>query len=119
MPQNYDYPVFNITTYTIENIIAEKIRSLIERTKIRDYYDTWRLLQIDSINRPLIKQLFYDKCKGKDLNISSIEQMFPSDLQESLQTYYDTELTRLTLATPPPLHMLLKQLQNDLNFISK
>jgi len=50
-----------INVYTLEEMFAEKIRSLFERTRPRDLYDVWYL------NKKLIfdKSLFQKKCKYK------------------------------------------------------
>ena len=62
VPAMYDYPVFSLLTYTLDNILVEKMRSLIERTKIRDYYDTWRLLKTETWDEVLIREMFQGKC---------------------------------------------------------
>jgi len=41
-----DYPSFRVKTESIEEIFAEKLRAIIERTKCRDYYDVWRLTDL-------------------------------------------------------------------------
>ena len=35
---------FSVPVYSIEEILAEKLRSLLQRTRVRDYYDVWYLL---------------------------------------------------------------------------
>ena len=39
VPQIFDYPRFEVSVYSLENILAEKIRTLLERGKVKDYYD--------------------------------------------------------------------------------
>ena len=55
VPQAYDYPEFSALSYTLNNILAEKLRSMIERTRIRDYYDSWRLLKISAVDDDSVK----------------------------------------------------------------
>lgn len=45
VPSSYsDLADFEVTSYSLEEIVAEKIRSMIQRTKARDYYDAWKIL---------------------------------------------------------------------------
>ena len=111
---HYDYPDFNINTYTLENILAEKIRSMIERDKIRDYYDTWRLLQIEPIDHNLTASLFQKKCEGKGIKYRNINQILPEDIKDTLQPYYDSELLRLTGNTMPSLETIIQELSMEL-----
>ena len=111
--QTYDYPVFNALTYTLENILAEKMRSILERTRIRDYYDTWRILKVTPIDLEKTKTLFHKKCETRKIIFSNIQQFFPENLEETLEPYLHT-LTRLTAEPPPPLKELLKDLGKNL-----
>jgi predicted nucleotidyltransferase component of viral defense system len=112
--QTHDYVDSSIQTYTMENILAEKIRSLIERTKIRDYYDTWRLMKQNTINTKYTRTLFIEKCKGKNIKYKGITQFFPENILEQLQPYYEKDLTRLTPEPLPPLNTLLTELRTSL-----
>lgn len=53
----------NITIYSLEEIFAEKTRSLFERTRSRDLYDVWYLKNILDLD----KALFNKKCEFKKL----------------------------------------------------
>jgi predicted nucleotidyltransferase component of viral defense system len=47
LKQTYsDYPDFNLKVESLEEIFAEKLRAVIERSKCRDYYDVWQLLKL-------------------------------------------------------------------------
>jgi len=50
-----------IKVYTLEEILAEKVRSLFERTRPRDLYDVWYLNKKITFDKPL----FQKKCKYK------------------------------------------------------
>jgi uncharacterized protein len=50
-----------INVYTLEEMFAEKVRSLFERTRPRDLYDVWHLNKKMTFD----KQLFQKKCKYK------------------------------------------------------
>jgi len=113
VPQNYDYPEFSVLSYTLNNILAEKLRSMIERTRIRDYYDSWRLLKISAVDDDSVKDLFIKKCEGKDIIFQNVGVFFPDDLIETLEPYLDT-LTRLTVEPLPPLRQMIDELRKNL-----
>jgi predicted nucleotidyltransferase component of viral defense system len=61
-----------VITYQLEEIMAEKLRALFQRTRPRDLYDVWFMR-----NRPkseTILKVFSEKCKDKDiiLDINSL-----------------------------------------------
>lgn len=115
--KSYDCPEFSLQTYTLDTILAEKLRSLIERTKIRDYYDAWRLLGMNVVDAILVKRLFLKKCEGKGIVFEGVNQFFPENLAGTLQPYLHT-LTRLTSEPLPPLIKMLEELRMDIETLS-
>lgn len=62
-------PAVEVLVYPLEEILAEKMRTLLQRTEPRDLYDVWRLLtdyeaEIDLFRT---KSIFEDKCRFKGL----------------------------------------------------
>jgi uncharacterized protein len=53
----------SVTSYALEEIMAEKIRSLFQRTRSRDLYDIWQLA--DRVNREDVKSIILKKCEKK------------------------------------------------------
>jgi predicted nucleotidyltransferase component of viral defense system len=51
------------TSYALEEIMAEKIRSLFQRTRSRDLYDIWQLA--DHVNRESVRSIVHQKCDYK------------------------------------------------------
>ncbi|TFH15823.1 nucleotidyl transferase AbiEii/AbiGii toxin family protein [Candidatus Bathyarchaeota archaeon] len=115
VPKDYDYTSFSINTYSLENILAEKLRSMIERDKIRDYYDTWRLLKEESIDLESTVSLFNKKCKSKGITYRNISQILPENIKDILQPYYEGELLRLTVTPTVPLDTILHELSQKLS----
>lgn len=109
----YDYPEFNISTYSLNNILAEKLRSIIERTRIRDYYDSWRLLKMKTVDVEIIRTLFIKKCEGKGIMFKNVNGFFPENIVETLEPYLPT-LTRLTPEPLPPLKEMIEELRNNI-----
>ena len=59
-----------INVYTLEEMFAEKVRSLFERTRPRDLYDVWYLNKKMTFD----KSLFQNKCKHKKVE-PNIEEL--------------------------------------------
>lgn len=115
VPQRFDYPKFAVKVYAIDNILSEKMRAIIERGKIRDYYDVWRLLKTHKFDNQKVKKLFLQKCKSKSVVFTGMEQMFPDDIVKKLEPYLDTWLTRLSPEPLPPLETIIAELKTSLN----
>jgi predicted nucleotidyltransferase component of viral defense system len=114
IPRAYDYEVFDVTVYTLENILAEKMRTVLERGKIKDYYDVWRLLQLKDLNLEEVIDTFYQKCKSKGIEFKGVEQFFPKDIEIRLKQYEKVGLARLTSDPLPSLHGMLAHLRKSL-----
>ncbi len=106
-----DYPAQRLKVYTIENIISEKLRSMVQRHRIRDYYDVWKLIRVGNVDWGAVRQLLPGKCAFKGVRISSVKDLFPDGLEEILAPYQRRGLTRLTKEDLPPLNVLLAELK--------
>lgn len=56
-----------IRAYSLDEIVAEKIRALFERTRPRDLYDVWHLY--NEIDNEKVLNILYKKCMIKDVEI--------------------------------------------------
>ncbi|MFQ5750866.1 MAG: nucleotidyl transferase AbiEii/AbiGii toxin family protein [bacterium] len=110
-----DYPNFNIKVESLEEIFAEKLRSLIARTKCRDYYDIWRLLSID-FSKGKLRRLFKKKCELKGIQLTDVSSLLPKDASETLTPYWGRELGRLVNPLPD-LNIVLEELRVKLRFL--
>lgn len=117
VPQVFDYPSFAVRVYSLENILAEKMRTLIERGKVKDYYDVWKMLKVEKFDPIRVKGLFLQKCSAKGVAFTSLDQIFPPDLPETLKPYMKVGLTRLTTEPLPPLQTMLEELKSFLGKI--
>ncbi len=111
MPKVLDYPEFDVRVYSLDEILAEKTRAIIQRTKIRDYYDVWKLLKTKKFDREKVKALFLEKCKSKDVTFTSVDQFFPDGIVKTLEPYLETGLTRLSREPMPSLDDMLSELR--------
>jgi predicted nucleotidyltransferase component of viral defense system len=118
LKQSYsDYPIFKIKVESLEEIFAEKIRSLIERTKCRDYYDVWQLLGLKP-DLEKTKILFLKKCAIKQIKFKGHVPFFPNDLKDVLTPYWERELGRLVHPLPD-LDQVLADMRKSLGFFER
>jgi len=114
VPNVFDYPPYAVNVYTIETILAEKMRTLIERGKIRDYYDVWRLLKSQKYDKVNVKELFLRKCEAKGVVFEGIDQLFPIGIADSLKSHLEVGLTRLSSAPLPTIEIMIAELKTSL-----
>lgn len=58
-----------VLCYPLEEIIAEKIRAIFERTRPRDLYDIWKLYE--RVDMDAVKDVLKEKCQFKGISIES------------------------------------------------
>lgn len=114
VPARFDYPEFSVKAYSIETIIAEKMRSIIQRGYIRDYYDVWRLLGESDYDAKKTKDLFLKKCEAKETGYSDMEQFFPQDIEKKLEPYVEVGLGRLMRDEIPSIGKMLEEIRISL-----
>jgi len=62
-----DLPEFSVNVYGLKEILIEKLRSLFQRGKSRDYYDVWRLLAQNRFDMNEVAKLLIKKCELNDI----------------------------------------------------
>jgi predicted nucleotidyltransferase component of viral defense system len=83
-----------VQTYALEEILAEKMRSILQRGKSRDYYDVWRLLKEKSqlLDGALVRSVLERKCWHKGLKLPSVQGfLVPQHLVEA-ELYWERDL---------------------------
>jgi len=104
-----------LPAYPLEELLAEKIRSLLERGKSRDYYDVWRLLKEHSskLDFVLLGAVLQKKLSHKSLTITDIGDFLPQDTRV-LKRYWEKDLGQ-QIITLPSLNEVIEQLQDLLD----
>lgn len=110
-----DYPAFKVRVESLEEIMAQKLRALVERKKVRDYYDVWRMCQLE-FDRERVAGLFERKLSVKGTAWRGLADVFPSDVADVLGGYWSKELGRL-VDPVPEMSVVLEELQGDLSFL--
>lgn len=84
-----------IPCYVIEEMLSEKLRSLIQRsyTAPRDYYDIWYLSNnVKDLNWPKIVEAFHEKMKFKGHEFTGIDQFINEENDKSLKSSWKNSL---------------------------
>lgn len=89
--------------YSLEEIISEKLRSILQRGKSRDYYDVWLLLKDNGreFDHPRTKAVLNQKCVFKGIEQPQIENFFATDQLAEAERFWERGLAhQLTGLTP-------------------
>lgn len=81
---NYsDQEEHKLLCYTLEEVLVEKLRSVMQRMQARDFYDIWYLLEIHGMDVDFYINEFKKKCECKGLSPSE----FHKKLEQRLPQY--------------------------------
>lgn len=76
-----DLDEHKLLCYTLEEILVEKLRSVMQRMQARDFYDIWYLLEIQGLELGFYINEFIAKCESKKINpkdfFKKLEQRLP------------------------------------------
>ncbi len=95
----------SIPCYSIEEVLAEKIRALIQRsyTAPRDFFDIWFLQkQYKDLDFKKIVAAFYKKMKFKNLEFTGVDQLINEDNDKSLRASWKNSLSHQIQAEALP-----------------
>jgi predicted nucleotidyltransferase component of viral defense system len=116
VPREYsDYVPFRVRIESVEEIFTSKLRAVIERKKCRDYFDLWKLSQMD-FDKQKTKSVLVKKLAVKALEFEGLSQIFPADLKVTLKPYWERELGRLVNPVPDMINVL-SNLRGTLKFL--
>lgn len=69
-----------IQCYSLDEVMVEKLRSLISRTQPRDYYDLWYLCEQENMDMAFHQPEFEQKCVHKGIDALSLEDKLNAKL---------------------------------------
>jgi predicted nucleotidyltransferase component of viral defense system len=72
-----DQEPHHMLCYSLEEVLVEKLRSVMQRMQPRDFYDIWYLLEIQTMDINFYISEFKEKCFSKKIN--------PTDLHTKLE----------------------------------
>jgi predicted nucleotidyltransferase component of viral defense system len=106
---------FTILVYSLDEILLEKLRSIIQRGKSRDYFDVWMLLTRNKFDRDMIKDLFKEKCKFKNIK-PNYEMFFEEEKLNEARDFWEKGLGRL-MKEVPMFDTIITDLKKELEFL--
>ncbi len=78
-----DMEEHQLLCYPLEEVLVEKMRTIMQRMQARDFYDIWYLLEQHRMDVDFYLKEFETKCKSKELSHTD----FPKKLAERLPQY--------------------------------
>ena len=112
-----DLSDFSINGYSLNEVIAEKIRSMMQRSKVRDYYDVWKMFTTDkSLDSSKIGKMVVEKCKINDIDYNPAK-IFDSTRLNGLEEYWEKDLGRLIADDLPSPKTVFKDIKGLLTFL--
>lgn len=78
-----DIEEHQLLCYRLEEVLVEKMRSVMQRMQARDFYDIWYLLEQEKMEVEYYLNEFTEKCAAKNINPAD----FPKKLAERLPSY--------------------------------
>lgn len=105
-------PSCKVLCYALEEILAEKMRTIIQRTEPRDLYDVWRLLRdhAPEMNLTLVKNIFAAKCRFKNLAATGWDDFLTAS---KIEKYHAAWQRRLALQVQglAPLKTVVREMR--------
>ena len=83
---------FKLKVYSLEEILAEKLRGLLQRTRVRDYYDTWYLLTKTKVNVNKTEEILLKKMEFKKISFNNKQFLEQAKIEKARQ-YYKKQLS--------------------------
>ncbi|NQY73614.1 MAG: nucleotidyl transferase AbiEii/AbiGii toxin family protein [Candidatus Margulisbacteria bacterium] len=103
-----------IQVYSLEEIVAEKLRAILQHTKkiekrgwsrsrARDYYDLWQIFRTyqDQLDLSNFLTVFRKKCDLREVTFSSVDDFFKDAMVGYVEKTWEKWLGALTLELPP------------------
>ena len=78
-----DQEEHQLMCYSLEEVLVEKLRSVMQRMQARDFYDIWYLTEVHGMDMSFYTNEFNTKCESKSLNTAD----FPAKLDQRLPQY--------------------------------
>ena len=92
-------PEFEVTAYSLEEIFAEKLRALYQRSQARDYYDLYRMLTEADVDDSVLLPAFTRKCEHDGLDID-LQDGLPGEKRDEIRDGWQHTLPDLVADLP-------------------
>lgn len=108
-----DIEPFPVRVFDFRELLSEKIRALIQRSKPRDYFDVWFILENNSFDGDEIRKAVMEKCRRIGVKYEP-DKIF-SDT-ENLKKQWKTDLVHLVKELPD-FDMVVSELKENLSLL--
>jgi uncharacterized protein len=107
-----DQEPHQLLCYPLEEVLVEKMRSVMQRMQARDFYDIWYLLEIHNMEVGFYTTEFVSKCESKVINPTD----FHSKLEQRLPQYKGRWQSSLTdqIQSLPDFDQVLREVMRHL-----
>ncbi len=118
-----------IRAYALEEIVAEKLRSILQsearrvarawiRPRCRDYYDLWRVLGTygASLDREAVRRILPEKCAARGVTFQTVDDFFPPGLVALVTDAWEGDLAGV-VAELPNVALVLSDLHDDIDSV--
>lgn len=102
-----------VACYHIEEIIAEKLRALLQthqklvtrgcnRARARDYYDLWSVLKnySSAVDKTRLIDMLDKKCRRREVSYQTIDDFFTPELTKEAHQHWQATLGNLVTGLP-------------------
>ncbi|MCZ7400801.1 MAG: nucleotidyl transferase AbiEii/AbiGii toxin family protein [Candidatus Methanoperedens sp.] len=114
-PEYEDITEFEVLVYSPNEILVEKLRSILQRGKARDYYDVWGLMKEKEFNPDKIRELIILKCQITGIEFNPV-LIFDENRLSEAKKFWTVALARLT-KNLPDFESVVKDLRLMLDFM--
>jgi len=83
-----------INTYALEEILAEKFRTMLQRGCPRDIYDVWFVLKYGRVNDKILGELFFRKCAYKKVAFQGVDTLLEKIDASHIKAHWEASLAR-------------------------
>lgn len=108
-----DVGEFEVKVYTLEEILAEKVRSIAQRGKSRDYFGVWLLLRVASFDRAKLKEVIERKFEAKGIE-PSYDELFGEEKLREAKGFWEKGLRELVRGELPDFDKVIEELKGKL-----
>ena len=115
---NYsDLPEFGVLVYSLDEILLEKIRSIMQRGYSRDYYDVWRLLKETKFTDTEVRKLLKRKCELNGIQYEP-SLLFEERRLSEARAFWEKGLQYLTKELPK-FEMTISEIKERISFLEE
>jgi len=109
-----------LVVYSLEEILSEKLRSILQRGKSRDYYDVWILLKDynNDFSNDRLWEILKKKCEFKNIPTPKTQDFFDKERTAEAGRYWERGLAH-QLNDVPDFKLVLEELKYLIKAISK